>query len=121
MKRLVQRGRVGQQSLGRPSRRRECRIGRLLWKEIELHCGDLGTWLQRAPCGMVRKQWRLRTVAVVLDEEEGLQVWEDCGVCGWLDQLELGELGTSHTEEKEALPRTMAHDWDPRAETGGIA
>ncbi len=89
--------------------------------EIELHCGDLWTWLPHAPCGMVKRYWRLQTVVVVPDEEEGLQVWEDYGVCGWQGRLELGELETSRKEETEVPRRTTAHDWDPHAGIGGIA
>ena len=69
---LVQRGRVGRLSLGRPSLRMAFQNGtRKLG--IVLRYAALVTLLRLAPFGRERMHLRLQNVAVVLGEEEGSQ------------------------------------------------
>ena len=105
---------AGWRSRGYPSRRRECRSGRVLWLGIELHYANRETLLRLAPCDTGQKHWRSRHVEVVLDEEEEgrereLQVWGGPEVL----YEELEESGTFHKEEMAVLRRTTVLVLDP--------
>lgn len=106
----MHRGRRDREELqlqGRPSRRRESRSDTRCWREIELRCEALVTWLQLAPCGRERRRWRRRSGELVEDGEGESPVWGDHGD---LSVVRV-KWGTFHKVEWGVLPTTRPWGW----------